>query len=240
MGFAIALMFCCRLIELPFAFYQGFVLEHRYGLSNERLGQWVIGPGQGRRSRRDLRCAGRVDRLLDAAIESDVVVGGLGRHLRVAMVGLVQLAPVPAAAAVLSLQAARSAGARAPGCMALAERARTSSGRRLRVGAQRAHQEGQRGAHRHGADAADSDLRHTAGGVLGRRDRGGAGARALASRPSRSVARHGVAGRADHVGFLAAHLALSAWAAPLGLRGIDDPAGLPLLLLVRRATLACC
>jgi len=34
------------------------------------------------------------------------------------------------------------------------------------------------------------------------------------------------------VGFLAAHLAFSAWAAPLGLGGPDDPAGLPLLLLV--------
>jgi STE24 endopeptidase len=39
--FALVITVLLHLIELPFAFYQGFVLEHRYGLSNETLGQWL-------------------------------------------------------------------------------------------------------------------------------------------------------------------------------------------------------
>jgi STE24 endopeptidase len=39
-GFAFFLIVLLHIVELPFAFYHGFLLEHRYGLSNERLGQW--------------------------------------------------------------------------------------------------------------------------------------------------------------------------------------------------------
>ncbi len=39
-GTALALFLLLQLIELPFAFYQGYRLEHRYGLSTQRLGQW--------------------------------------------------------------------------------------------------------------------------------------------------------------------------------------------------------
>jgi STE24 endopeptidase len=40
-AFAIILSLLLHLIELPFAYYQGFLLEHRYGLSNETFGQWL-------------------------------------------------------------------------------------------------------------------------------------------------------------------------------------------------------
>jgi STE24 endopeptidase len=39
--FALLVIVLLHLIELPFAFYQGYVLEHRYDLSNETLSQWV-------------------------------------------------------------------------------------------------------------------------------------------------------------------------------------------------------
>lgn len=38
--FALFLTTLLYLLELPFAFYQGFLLEHRYGLSNETFRQW--------------------------------------------------------------------------------------------------------------------------------------------------------------------------------------------------------
>lgn len=40
-SFALALGIILHVLELPFAFYQGYVLEHRYGLSNQRLSHWV-------------------------------------------------------------------------------------------------------------------------------------------------------------------------------------------------------
>lgn len=39
--FAIVLSILLHLVELPFAFYQGFLLEHRYGLSNQSLAAWA-------------------------------------------------------------------------------------------------------------------------------------------------------------------------------------------------------
>lgn len=40
--FAIALVILLQVVESPFSFYQGFVLEHRYGLSNESARQWTL------------------------------------------------------------------------------------------------------------------------------------------------------------------------------------------------------
>jgi STE24 endopeptidase len=39
--FAIIITFVLHLVEVPFAYYQGYVLEHRYELSNETRRQWV-------------------------------------------------------------------------------------------------------------------------------------------------------------------------------------------------------
>ena len=40
-AFAVILTLLLHAIELPFAYYQGFLLEHRYGLSNETRAQWL-------------------------------------------------------------------------------------------------------------------------------------------------------------------------------------------------------
>jgi STE24 endopeptidase len=40
-AFALIVSLLLYITELPFAYYQGFVLEHRYGLSNEARGQWL-------------------------------------------------------------------------------------------------------------------------------------------------------------------------------------------------------
>ena len=39
--FAVILTLLLHIVELPFAYYQGFLLEHRYGLSNETNAQWL-------------------------------------------------------------------------------------------------------------------------------------------------------------------------------------------------------
>ena len=40
-AFALLVTLILHMVETPFAYYQGFVLEHRYELSNETLGQWL-------------------------------------------------------------------------------------------------------------------------------------------------------------------------------------------------------
>ena len=37
----IVLVLILQVVELPFAFYQGFLLEHRYGLSTQSMGHWI-------------------------------------------------------------------------------------------------------------------------------------------------------------------------------------------------------
>jgi STE24 endopeptidase len=44
---ALLLILLLFAVELPFAFFQGFVLEHRYGLSNETRGQWLRDQAKG-------------------------------------------------------------------------------------------------------------------------------------------------------------------------------------------------
>ena len=43
----IVVMLILALVELPFAFYQGFRLEHRYGLSTQSLGHWISDQAKG-------------------------------------------------------------------------------------------------------------------------------------------------------------------------------------------------
>jgi STE24 endopeptidase len=41
-GTVVGMAIILNLLELPFGFYQGFVLEHRYGLSNESFRHWAV------------------------------------------------------------------------------------------------------------------------------------------------------------------------------------------------------
>jgi STE24 endopeptidase len=93
-GYALLLSILLHIVELPFAFYQGYLLEHRYGLSNQSIGHWA----------RDQIKAGVLGLVLGVGAAS--VVYALIRWnperwwlagaalFAVAMIGLVQLAPV--------------------------------------------------------------------------------------------------------------------------------------------------
>jgi STE24 endopeptidase len=92
--FTVALSLLLFALELPFAFYQGFVLEHRYGLSNETRGQWVRDQGKGLAV--SVVSGAAAAALIYAAIRStpDWWWAISAAVLSLVMVGLVQLAPV--------------------------------------------------------------------------------------------------------------------------------------------------
>src|SRR5262249_41943201 len=172
---------------LPLAFYSEFLLERRYGLSNETLRAWLR------------------DRAKAFAV--GLVLGGAGAELiywlmrswpdtwwltGAALFTVLARPPPPVA---LSGEAAR------PGCAArAAPRAgrsrRRARPRRVRVGPRRQNEKSQRGARRSRIDAAHSRVRHDARRVLGRRDRGRARARNRAPRPRRHLEGHPVRQRA--------------------------------------------
>jgi STE24 endopeptidase len=90
----LAVVILLQAIELPFAWYQGFVLEHRYGLSTQTAAHWL----------KDYVKAGMLGAAL-AAVAASVVFLTLRQWPRVwwiasagvfaaALVGLTQLAPV--------------------------------------------------------------------------------------------------------------------------------------------------
>lgn len=93
-AFTAALMVILQLIEFPFAFYQGFLLEHHYGLSTQSARHWLTDHAKGF----------GVSALL-AIVGSSVVFAALRNWpgqwwmvsaaiFAVAMIGLARLAPV--------------------------------------------------------------------------------------------------------------------------------------------------
>ena len=65
--FALVLLLLLHFVELPFPFYQGYVLEHRYGLSNQSLKHWVADQFKGGLLGDGLRRARRHDGVYGAA-----------------------------------------------------------------------------------------------------------------------------------------------------------------------------
>ena len=135
------------LIELPLAFYQGYTLEHRYALSNQTARQWAADQAKG-------AVLGAVFISVGASIVYTLIAWNrdwwwLAAALvfAVLMIGLAQLAPV-----LLMPLFYRFKPLDRPSLvnrlMALANRARDAGRRRLRVGVERAYEEGQRGARR--------------------------------------------------------------------------------------------
>ena len=230
-GYTIALMLVLQAVELPFAFYQGFVLEHRYGLSNERPRQWAIDQAK------SIGIG-----IIFAVIGSSAVYWTLrisqtwwwalsAAIFAVAMVGLVQLAPVLLLPLFYTFKPL-DRPALSERLLALAERARTRV-----VGIY----EWALSAHTKKANAALTGVGRTRRILLSDT--------LLASYSDDEievVLAHELSHHVHHdlwrgmafqvalitLAFLAAHAALLAWAPPLGLAGADDPAGLPLLLLV--------
>lgn len=228
--FAIALSLILRLVELPFAYYTGFRLEHAYGLSTQRFGQWF-----------DDQLKATLLGLVLAVLGASAVYATLRWNpdwwwtasaavFAVAMVGLVQLAPV----LLLPLFYRFKPLDRPPlveRLLTLAERAGTQI---LGV------YEWVLSAHTRKANAALAGVGRTRRILLSDT--------LLADYSDDEievVIAHELSHHVHHdlwrgmalqtlllfAGFLVAHLALAQFERPLGLRGRDDPAGLPLLLI---------
>jgi STE24 endopeptidase len=230
-GFAIALSFLLHLMELPFAFFQGYLLEHRFGLSNQTLGQWI----------KDL-VKGSVLSIAIAAIGASIVYAAMRWNpqwwwavsaavFAVLMVGVVQLAPVLLLPIFYSFKPL-DRPALVARLMALADRVQTRI-----VGVY----EWTLSAHTKKANAALAGMGRTRRILLSDT--------LLADYSDDEievVLAHELSHHVHHdlwrgmalqtlllvAGFFAAHLALRGLADRLALRGADDPAGLPLLLLV--------
>ena len=163
------------MVELPFAFYQGFVLEHRYGLSTQSVAHWladqvkgmVLGIGLG------IVGASIVFATIRRWPDTWWIVSASG--LRAGHGGVGSRRPCSAAAAVLQVQAARSSGAFGSSARPGVQGAHRC-GRGVRMGGQQPHEEGQRGVGRNGADTADPAVRHPARRLLRGRDRSDSGA----------------------------------------------------------------
>ena len=229
--FAFALSLLLRVIELPFAYYTGFRLEHAYGLSTQRFGQWL-----------DDQLKATVLGLLLAVLGASIVYATLrwsrdwwwaasAGIFAVAMVGLVQQAPVlllplfyrfkpldrPALVERLLALAAR-AGTRIVGVYEWRLSSHTKKANAALAGVGRTRR----------ILLSDTLLANYSDDEI---------EVVLAHELSHHVHYDLWRGMALQtlllfVGFLAAHLALRELEQPLGLRGIDDPAGLPLLLVV--------
>ena len=229
-GMALLLSVILHLVELPFAWYQGYLLEHRYGLSTQTARQWL----------RD-HATGALLSTIFAVAGASVVYATLrwsaewwwamsAALLAVAMVGIVQLTPV-----LLLPLFYRFKPLDRPSLverlLALAARAETRV-----VGVY----EWTLSAHTRKANAALAGMGRTRRILL---------ADTLLADYSDDeievILAHELSHHVHHdlwrgmalqtlllvAGFFVAHLVLVNLAAPLALRGIDDPAGMPLILL---------
>lgn len=222
------------LLELPFAFYQGFALEHRYALSNQTRGQWAADQAKG-------AVLGAIFTSVGAVIVYSLI--GWNRDwwwlagaavFAVLMIGLAQLAPVVLMPLFFTFKPLDRPSL-VDRLMALAQRARTPV-----VGVY----EWALSAHTKKANAALAGMGRTRRILL---------ADTLLADYTEDeievVLAHELSHHVHHdiwrgmalqavvliVGFLGAHLGLRAFADRAGLRGLDDPAGLPLLLLAAGA-----
>jgi STE24 endopeptidase len=226
----LAVLAILQAVELPFSWYQGFVLEHRYGLSTQARAQWIA----------DHAKAAAVGAVL-AVVASSVVFFTLRRwpdlwwlmsaaSFAAAMVGLAQLAPI-----VLLPLFYRFRPLDRPGLVerltALAARARTDV-----VGVF----EWVLSSHTRKANAALTGLGHTRRILLSdtllaeysEDEIEVVLAHELAHHVHRDLWR-GIGAQIAMLvgGFLVADMVLRQLAEPLGYRGLSDPAAIPLLML---------
>ncbi len=227
----LAVMAILQIVELPFSYYQGFVLEHRYGLSTQGSGHWLS----------DHVKAATIGGVLAVAATS-VVFQTLRRWpdawwaisaaaFTLAMVGLTQLAPV-----VLLPIFYRFRPLDRPQLvdrlMALAARARTDV-----VGVF----EWVLSSHTRKANAALAGLGHTRRILLSDTLLADYSEDEIEVVLAHELAHHvhrdlwrGIAVQVAivSVGFYVAGVVLERAAAPLGYKGLSDPASIPLLMLV--------
>ncbi len=226
-----ALIVILQLTELPFAYYQGYLLEHRYGLSTQTLGHWVSDYAKGIALGVVLAVAG-----------TSVVFAALRNApgswwwisaaiFAVAMIGLAQLAPVVLLPIFYKFKPL-DRPALVDRLMTLAARARTDV-----VGVF----EWVLSGHTRKANAALAGMGKTRRILLSdtlltdysEDEIEVILAHELAHHVHRDLWRGiGVQAVSLLVGFFLADAVLRAVAGVLGLRGISDPAALPLLLLL--------
>ena len=101
------LMIVNELGGLPLSFYGGFLLERRYGLSNQRLAGWLVDQAKGFVVSLVLGRRRRLDHLLPDSPLARRLVAARRRHVRAAHRRTRQSRPGAAAAALLQCQAAR-------------------------------------------------------------------------------------------------------------------------------------
>lgn len=228
---AVMLLAILHFIDLPFAFYQGYLLEHRYALSKQSLGQWSADYAKG-----------MVLAVAFGVAAVSVVYAALrwspdwwwllsAATLLVVLLAVTQLAPV-----LLLPLFYRFTPLDRPDLEARLQALGARTGTRI-VGVF----EWEMSGHTRKANAALAGLGRTRRILLSDT--------LLADYSDDEievVLAHELSHHAHHdlwrsmavqaamlvTGFLAAHLALSAWSDPLGLRGFADPASLPLLLLL--------
>ena len=229
-AFAIALSLLLHIVELPFAYYQGFVLEHRYGLSNQTFRHWL----------NDQAKAG-VLALVFSVLGASIVYAALRSSpqwwwllsaavFALAMIVLAQLAPVLLLPLFYQFKPL-DRPALVERLMALAARANTHI---------RGVFEWTLSAHTKKANAALTGMGGTRRILLSDTLLADYSDDEIEVVLAHELSHHvhhdlwrSVATQAALLvaGFYAAHLALTRFADPLALRGLDDPAGLPLLLL---------
>ena len=230
-GVAMFLILLLQVVELPFAFYQGFLLEHRYELSNESIGQWLRDQLKGLALAVVFGVAGASVVYWAIRTSPDWWWAIAAALFTLIMVGLVQLAPVLLLPLFYTFKPL-DRPALVDRLLRLSERART------RIAGV---YEWVLSAHTKKANAALAGLGRTRRILL---------SDTLLTDYSDDeievVLAHELSHHVHHdiwrgvalqtlllfVGFFFAGLALAGLAGALDLRGIDDPAGLPLLLLV--------
>jgi STE24 endopeptidase len=224
-------MLILALIELPFAYYQGFRLEHRYGLSTQSLGHWLSD-----------QVKGVLLGLALASLGTAIVYAALRRSpeqwwwisaaaFAVATIGLAQLAPVLLLPIFYTFKPL-DRPALVERLMKLAANARTSVNGVF---------EWVLSSHTRKANAALAGMGRTRRILLSDTLLADYSEDEIEVILAHELAHHvhhdlwrGIAVQTAALagGFWMASLMLGALAEPLGLGGLSDPAGLPLLLLV--------
>lgn len=229
--FAVLLTVLVSIVELPFAYYQGFALEHRYELSTETLSQWVRDQAKGFALATVFGAAGASIVYWTIRTSPDwwwVIAAAI---FAAVMVGLVQLAPVVLLPLFYSFKPL-DRPALVQRLTRLAEQARTHIA---------GVYEWALSAHTKKANAALTGLGRTRRILLSDTLLADYSDDEIEVVLAHELSHHvhhdlwrGVAMQTAllFVGFFVASRALVALADTFTLRGIDDPAGLPLLMLV--------
>ena len=156
----IVLMIILQVVELPFAFYQGYLLEHRYGLSTQSRSHWMADQAKGVALGLVLAVAGTSVIYLALRESPDHWWWISAAVFALATIGLALIAPVVLLPIFYTFKPL-DRPALVDRLMALANRARTDV-----VGVFEwvlsAHQESERRACRHGAHPPHSAVGHAA------------------------------------------------------------------------------